>query len=357
MFSLPWLRLWLFVALFALLSLGIPWLLARELDLGGLTWPHAWSQPSFLLSCLLMLLFYFLLDAARLYFTLRALGSRVKALQLLPLVFLNFLVSGITPLATGGGVAQVWYLQRQGVRIGVATAATTLRSVQAMLVIFIAAPIIFARADWITLNDVGRSLLVAVAGVTLAYAALMLIAVWRGRWIAQLLDSGWQGLALITPGSSERWHRARYHTRRETLRFSRSVRQCLAGHPLMIALAIFSSVFFLVVLFAFPAVLFHGLGYSISLSAVMERITIVTYLLYFAPTPGGAGVAEGLFGWLFSGMIEAHDLLLGLVAWRFLTVQLGMLLGIPVVLWLVRRWRLHRWGAQRWGAQRSRAQR
>lgn len=86
------------------------------------------------------LLIYFAADGLRLYFVLRTLDAPVKLRQIFPLVFINILFSNVTPLATGGGFAQVWYLRRRGVAVGTSAAATTIRTILAMLVVFTAAP-------------------------------------------------------------------------------------------------------------------------------------------------------------------------------------------------------------------------
>jgi uncharacterized membrane protein YbhN (UPF0104 family) len=54
--------------------------------------------------------------------------------------------------------------------------------------------------------------------------------------------------------------------------------------------------------------------------------------MYFAPTPGAAGIAEGVFGAFFSTMLSADHLLLVILAWRFLSIYLGMLIGMCIML-------------------------
>jgi uncharacterized protein (TIRG00374 family) len=88
-------------------------------------------QPGALLSIVLLVIVYFVSDGLRLHYTLRALGYRLPLPVILRLVFVNQFFSNITPMATGGGFAQVWYLQRHGVPLGHAMAATTIRTVLA----------------------------------------------------------------------------------------------------------------------------------------------------------------------------------------------------------------------------------
>ncbi len=89
---------------------------------------------------------------------------------------------------------------------------------------------------------------------------------------------------------------------------------------------------FLVSLFSFPALLLWGLGYEAEYEHVLALLTVTTFIMYATPTPGASGVAEGLFGHFFSGIVRPEHLVLVTVLWRFLTIFLGM--GIGVVLTL-----------------------
>ena len=99
-----------FTVLFIGLSAIVPWTIYRELN-GELS--VMWSvllAPRLIITALLLLMVYYFCDALRLWFTLRALGESLPLRAMSPLVFINLLVSNITPLATGGGLVQIWYL-------------------------------------------------------------------------------------------------------------------------------------------------------------------------------------------------------------------------------------------------------
>lgn len=87
---------------------------------------------------------------------------------------------------------------------------------------------------------------------------------------------------------------------------------------------------FLMSLFTFPALLLWGLGYDVPYLTVVGLLVATTFIMYFAPTPGASGVAEGVFGMVFAGIVTGGHLVLVTVAWRFLTVYLGMLIGVGV---------------------------
>ena len=92
---------------------------------------------------ILLLLLYYLADGIRLYLVVRAMGRHVPFRFIMKLVFVNIFFSNATPLATGGGFVQIYFLSRNGISIGEATAATSIRTMIAALSMLILAPVFF----------------------------------------------------------------------------------------------------------------------------------------------------------------------------------------------------------------------
>ena len=64
---------------------------------------------------------------------------------------------------------------------------------------------------------------------------------------------------------------------------------------------------------------------------VLAFQVVVTFFMYFAPTPGAAGVAEGGYGLLFAQLVQKQDITLLTLSWRFLTIYVGVLIGIVII--------------------------
>jgi hypothetical protein len=334
---LEWGRLAIGIALFVILSAAVPYAIHRELGAEAPSLDNRWLTGPFLSACLALLALYFASDGLRLYYTLRSLGYRVPLRDLGPLVFINILVSNITPLATGGGFAQIWYLTRLGVHLGAATAATTLRTLLAVAFIFIPTPFLLVFMPTLQNRLAGSWPAFCLAAVALLYLAFFAVVLLRMKWILALVDAillRWGRSRLIDPETTRRRHR---RIRREIIRFSRSVRRFFHGPPIHIFLAVFFTAVFLLSLFSFPALLLWGLAYRVDYPTSVGLLVVTTFILYFSPTPGAAGIAEGVFGIFFADRVAAGDLLLIIVAWRFLTIHLGMLIGVPVTAYTLLR--------------------
>ncbi|MGC9518299.1 MAG: lysylphosphatidylglycerol synthase transmembrane domain-containing protein [Desulfuromonadaceae bacterium] len=289
-------------------------------------------QPSVLIGLGGLLVIYFGADGLRLYFCIRTMGYRIPFRPMAKLTFLNIFFSNITPMATGGGFAQIWYLHSHGIPVGIASAATTMRTVLAMVFIFSLTPIFVFTLK--PLQDIGIIAKTgpALALLTLGYLLFFALILWRSAWLTAMLSrifSIFHRAGIIGQTRHQRWQ---YKARREVLRFSHSFSTFFNASPYLILASVFFTAVFLLSLFSFPALLMHGLGYKINYMLSVGLLVVTTFIMYFSPTPGASGIAEGVFGTFFRTLLTSNHLLLVILAWRFVTIYLGMLTGLGILL-------------------------
>ncbi|MDV6328171.1 lysylphosphatidylglycerol synthase transmembrane domain-containing protein [Idiomarina sp. Sol25] len=326
-----WKRLALFSVLFVLLTAAGFYAIYDHFSGRSLTFDFRLFAPEVLSAAVLLLLVYFAADGLRLYYTLRALGYRIPKKAMAKLVFINIFFSNITPMATGGGFAQVWFLHEHGVPIGRATAATTIRTVLAIFFIFSLTPVFLLTLeplqDKAIIGEIGTALAVFIVLYLLFFAVVLL----RAHWLIVPLSYLCKAVHKLQLISAERHLRWQYKTRREMLRFSRSFSVYCRGSKAAIALSVLFTFIFLLSLFSFPALLMWGLGYDVDYLVSLGLLVVTTFIMYFAPTPGASGISEGVFGSFFSDILANNHLLLVTFSWRFLTIYLGMLLGLFIL--------------------------
>ncbi|WP_341936590.1 lysylphosphatidylglycerol synthase transmembrane domain-containing protein [Marinimicrobium sp. C2-29] len=285
-------------------------------------------HPWVILAVLAMLGLYYGSDALRLHYTLKALGHHLPFASVLRLVFINLFFSNITPMATGGGFAQIWYLKRQGVHVGHATAATTIRTLLAVAFIFTLTPVCLLTLPALDGEVIGRDIGLALSLFIFLYLGFFAIVFFRTRWLIGPLSGLLSRLHRLHLISEQRHRRWQYKARREMLRFSTSFGLYWRGGARYVLLSIIFTGLFLLTMFSFPALLIVALGYSVDYLTTLGLLLVTTFVMYFSPTPGASGISEGLFGRFFRDILGGQHLLLVTVAWRLLTIYLGMIIGL-----------------------------
>ena len=287
--------------------------------------------PETLLSIAALLVVYFTSDGLRLYFTLRALGHRLPLPAMVRLVFINLFFSNITPMATGGGFAQIWFLGQYGVPLGRATAATTIRTILAVLFIFSLTPFFLLTLKPLDGNSITGDIGTALAVLIVLYLGFFLVLLFRTRWLIGPLTHLLRAACRLRLISKHRHRLWQFKARREMLRLSRSFGDYLRGGPVFVGLSILFTAIFLLSLFSFPALLMHSLGYTVDYVMSVGLLVVTTFVMYFSPTPGASGISEGVFGSFFRDILSGNHLILVIVCWRLLTIYLGMIIGLVVL--------------------------
>ncbi|MFP4161637.1 MAG: YbhN family protein [Ectothiorhodospira sp.] len=325
-------RFVLFSVLFVAFTLLGGALVYHQFDEGPLRFDPRLLAPGTLALCGGLLLVYFAADGLRLYYTVRALGYRVPFPMMVRLVFVNLFVSNITPMATGGGVVQVWYLRHAGVPLGTAAAATTIRTTLAVLVIFTLAPVFLLSMDFLTeaMRWSTRLTLYLMAFIA-AYLGGLGVAIFRSRWllvpVSRLLRLAVRGHLM----RESRARRLRFRLCRELVLLHRGFVDFLSGRGVDRLLAMVFTVVFLLSMFSFPAILLQALDYDLDYLRILGVQTVTTFIMYFAPTPGASGIAEGAFAHFFSSLVAPGHVLLVTFCWRLLTIYLGMFIGFLIL--------------------------
>ena len=87
-------------------------------------------------------------------------------------------------------------------------------------------------------------------------------------------------------------------------------------------------------LYCIAPALMYAFTPDIPIIDILDRMILLNLILYFAPTPGGTGIAEGLFVILFSTFVPNGTVGIVAVAWRVMAEYLPFFVGMYAVLTL-----------------------
>ncbi len=280
-----------------------------------------------------LVILYFLLDSLRLFYILKALNIYLDFRYIVKLAFINIFVSNITPFATGGGFAQIYFLNKKGVSIGDATAISTMRTVIPIIFFSVSTPLILLFDKSILKIFPGNSTLFYMVVFILVYIMILYIIyelIKNPRAIKimfyRMMYFG-EDKKIVKPHKTYKRIKKIF---REIDKFSVNTTRFFHGNRKNVFLSIIFTILFLLSLFSFSVILITGLNPNASPLSIIALQVVITFAMYFAPTPGATGIAEGGFTFMFAGFVSKSDIVSLTFAWRFFTIYLGMIIGMII---------------------------
>jgi len=294
-------------------------------------------RPGWLLAALALASFDWWGGGVRIWLLTRFLCGRVPFRGMVLAGGLNTWGSYLTPSQTGGGPMMIWAMSRAGVPVPEAAIATFMSFIGTVVFFAIAGPLAIVLGA-------GRSL--RLHGVPLLH--LSLYDVFKVSAWGFVITGGLHLAVLLFPGQARRlvhwaigWLErrgggsARLAGRmaglREAIdRMQECVMQFLtpAGWFALAGGVVTSALAHANKLLAGYVVL-RALGIQANFVDVLLLQTVIGFLLYFAPTPGGAGAAEALSAALMSVYVPRALLPIYTLLWRstvsYATVAFGSL--------------------------------
>lgn len=290
-------------------------------------------SPRILLILSILLIFYFSLDALRFLYILKTLQIDIDLGYLFKLTFINIFLSNITPFATGGGFAQIYFLNKRHVSIGDATAATTIKTMLPIIFFFITTPIILATDREFFKIVPSSNNLIYVLFLVIIY----ILAIYGFYKILKNTNIIKKNLCRVLDLlehkkiiSKSKLDKFKNNCFLQIDIFALNIKKFLMGRKQYILLSIIFMILHLFILFIFPVILMAGLDSDLSTGDIISMQILLTFITYFAPTPGATGVAEGGFILMFSSFVKKNDIASLTFLWRFFTVYLGMLIGLLI---------------------------
>jgi uncharacterized protein (TIRG00374 family) len=285
------------------------------------------SSQMYALAILLLILNY-VADAARFYFILKTIHVDVTIRQVIYLTLINYFTSNLTPFAIGGGVAQIYFLNRNGIPAGAATAGITIKTVLPVLFFMMTAPVILLFDQKLDRIFPNRS--------SFLYVSILVVLTILTCVFLFYLQKNPDRLSHLSEKMVQRFGKTEKRSFRlkkisgEVRTFLSHLSLFFSGSKNNIFLSILTTLLFLLTLFLFPVLLIRDLNSSVSAAEIILSQIVITFVMYFAPTPGSSGVAEAAFILLFSNDVSKGELVSLTFVWRMFTMYLGIFFGMVV---------------------------
>lgn len=302
------------------------------LTAGPATWRAVEQmRPRYLVYALLLFVLTQYWEVQRLRILTRAMGTRITfAYALKAVLAYNFLAS-ITPTLSGGEPLMIYMLKEKKVGVGKGTAIVAIRGILQLALIAVAGPlIIFFHYEF--LPTTGHKIVFDIVAVCFLLAIIFLIyAFQQPQKTENVLEKIFHLLDRIPyfQRHSSSWIK-RVEDWIEELNYS--LKFFISQRKSSIFLAFIYTIIFLVTNYLIVYFLLLGLNFPISVGKVIMVQIVLYFILYFSPTPGGSGIAEGGFYMLFFPMVPKHILGILVILWRLFTTYIGVFLGGLVIM-------------------------
>ena len=266
-------------------------------------------------------------ECARLQLLTLAFGKRISFKAASEFVIGGYFLS-ITPFGVGGFPLQFYILMKENCCFGEAGAIIGMRGVTYIAAFILTIPFLIGYKDLFTGTGMHTlsGYIITIYGVI---AVFFILVIWKTEFVKNILGKLKE---FFIHRSKERFVKWIDKFCDEIDKFKCGLRQCCSkGIHILIFNVILSgvSLFFYVIM---VPLLFRGLGIEVPIIKTALIQLILTFLLMFAPTPGGSGIAEGVGFAIYRSMCSPALIGIFVVLWRFFTYYTGVILGGIILL-------------------------
>lgn len=286
-----------------------------------------------LLVALVLVVLSWCFDALRFCAVARAASENISFRFGLILTWLHYFGCAVTPMQTGGGPFQIYVLYKEKMPIGKGVAITLTRTLLTMLLLGLVVPLaVILEPDLLKGHHILTGFFSYVVIFVCFSWTIVVISLFRPqiikRW-GQVIILFLKRIGLVKPRSVLFMIR-RIH--REIDNYNMNFRLFFTSGRSFFVKAVIYSFFHLLFLFSVLPVLICSVGIEFNYVQTILTQGVFLFILYFVPTPGASGFAEGGGAVLFSLLVPWNMAGVMAIMWRLFTEYLAILMGAVIAL-------------------------
>ena len=246
-------------------------------------------------------------------------------------VLLGKYYDSITPAAIGGQPFQIYYMRKNsGLGAGISTSIPVFGMMAGQLGFIIIALLCFLFGS----ASIDNAVLIGTAFFGLIFYAFwpvtVLIATFLPNSTAELINKVVAFLAKIHIVKNRKATTAKVEL--EVAEYAKCVRKALKTKGLFLK-TILLSIVFNALIATIPFFVLTAFGGDVDFLPCFVTTVAVTSAVYFVPTPGNAGAAEGAFFVVFSALSTGY-VFWAMLVWRFFSYYIYILMG-PIIYFIM----------------------
>ena len=321
------------IAIFLILSLAVcAALIYFSFDRTSLAIFKEADSSKLYLSFLLVLCVW-ILDAFKMILLIRAAGEKISFRASMEITWINYFGSAITPMQSGGGPFQMYLMYQNGISVGKTVAVTLVRTVLIMIILGVMIPFaMMMENDMPKLGWGTRSFIFYVVMLIFIIWLALIISIVKPALVKRLAAKIITLLGRAGFLKKEKQNKLMRLAFREINVYNENIWAYMTtGRRFFIAGMIVAFAQIMAQLSVMPCMIW-ALGFPVWYKECILLQAVFMFLLYFVPTPGGSGAAEGGAALVFSIFVPWSVAGTLGVGWRLLTEYTGIVIGSVVAI-------------------------
>ena len=273
-------------------------------------------------------------DAGRFCALAKAAGEKVSLPLGVVLTWLNYFGCAVTPMQSGGGPFQVYALYKKGIPVGKGIAITLMRTMLTVFILSLAVPVaLILDPNILEGSSFLKGLVYYVVVVILLTWSFVAFTVIKPNLVKKFSHSIIIWLRRFNFMKSNRTVIKIFQwLDREIDNYILNFKLAFNTGKLWLVLAVILSVLHLLALFSVLPVLMSSVGLPFGYIETIAVQAVFMFILYFVPTPGASGFAEGGGALLYSILMPANMAGVMAIICRFFTDYISIFMGVVVVI-------------------------
>jgi uncharacterized protein (TIRG00374 family) len=249
----------------------------------------------------------------------------------------NMFMGAVTPAHGGAGPAQIFVYTSNGVTF-VDSFAVTLINLGATLIFMpLAGFVAIMLMDTTEVGSIVPAMLKYGFSFFLLFLLAFLLAFWKPLLVGNIIKKIAAGLSKVFPKRKDKLEKWADNSFQSISKYQQSCSLILSKNPLLFPLSLVITTLLYLNKYCMQWVILLGLGVNANLVQVISIQVLIQFMIYFAPTPGGSGFAEGFISTLFGKIVPAALIPIFTLLQRSFLLFFPALVGACVVINLLRK--------------------
>ncbi|TWR24584.1 flippase-like domain-containing protein [Mucilaginibacter achroorhodeus] len=249
----------------------------------------------------------------------------------------NMFMGAVTPAHGGAGPAQIFVYTSNGVRFVDAFAISLINMGATLIFMPLAGFVAIMLMDTTEVGSIVPAMLRYGFSFFLLFLLAFLLAFWKPLWVGSAIKQIANGLSKIFPKRKEKLAKWADNSFQSISKYQQSCSVIIRQHPFLFPLSLVITTALYMNKYCMQWVILLGLGVNANLVQVISIQILIQFMIYFAPTPGGSGFAEGFISTLFGKIVPASLISIFTLLQRSFLLFFPAMIGAYVVINLLRK--------------------